>query len=233
MWCRLFGGLRHFRHGTGASAHRATPVRSSRSAGKPSQTPVRDAGHAVHHRLDSCLALHIFLSVVEQGLRARSSAAGSSFRIGAVVFIHRFGALPNAHFHCHVIDAVFEADGMGGVRFHEARGVGAEAVAEVEAALRLRVARACPARTDRALDRPVNPWPDSGSDSGAVFRLHQHAVPACRLLTPSCSDPEYPRYLRKWCWASYPCRRTDSAPELRRWCSARRFADLCLRGERT
>jgi DNA-directed RNA polymerase subunit RPC12/RpoP len=45
------------------------------------------------------LALHIFLSAVEQGLRARSSAAGPTSRIGAVAFIHRFGALLNAHVH--------------------------------------------------------------------------------------------------------------------------------------
>ncbi len=45
------------------------------------------------------LALHIFLSAVEQGLRARSSGAGPTSRIGAVAFIHRFGALLNAHVH--------------------------------------------------------------------------------------------------------------------------------------
>ncbi len=54
------------------------------------------------------LALHIFLSALEQGLRARSPGAGPASRIGAVAFIHRFGALLNAHvhFHCVVIEGV-------------------------------------------------------------------------------------------------------------------------------
>lgn len=44
------------------------------------------------------LALHIFLSAVEQGLRATCPVArGSMARIGAVAFIHRFGALLNPH----------------------------------------------------------------------------------------------------------------------------------------
>jgi hypothetical protein len=45
------------------------------------------------------LALHIFLSVVEQSLRERSPGAAPGSRIGAVAFIHRFGALLNAHVH--------------------------------------------------------------------------------------------------------------------------------------
>jgi hypothetical protein len=47
------------------------------------------------------LALHIFLSVVAQGLRAACPAAQArpipTSRIGAVAFIHRFGALLNPH----------------------------------------------------------------------------------------------------------------------------------------
>jgi hypothetical protein len=40
------------------------------------------------------LALHIFLSAVEQSLRAACPVAqDSTTRIGAVAFIHRFGAL--------------------------------------------------------------------------------------------------------------------------------------------
>jgi hypothetical protein len=37
---------------------------------------------------------------------------------------------------------VFEADAIGGVRFHEAQAVGAETVAEVQAKVRRRVSRA-------------------------------------------------------------------------------------------
>jgi hypothetical protein len=39
------------------------------------------------------LALHIFLSAVEQGLRQGSPGTGPSSHIGAVAFIHRFGTL--------------------------------------------------------------------------------------------------------------------------------------------
>ena len=58
------------------------------------------------------LALHIFLCAVEQGLRRHCPGAGPASRIGAVVFIHRFGALlnPHVHFHCIVVDGGFEAD---------------------------------------------------------------------------------------------------------------------------
>lgn len=56
------------------------------------------------------LALHIFLRAVEHGLRPCSSGAGPSSRMGAVAFIHRFGALlnPHVHFHCVVVEGVFE-----------------------------------------------------------------------------------------------------------------------------
>jgi hypothetical protein len=54
------------------------------------------------------LALHLFLSTVERGLRRACPDAGPTSRIGAVAFIHRFGALLNAHghFHCVVVEGV-------------------------------------------------------------------------------------------------------------------------------
>lgn len=52
------------------------------------------------------LALHIFLSSLEQGLRPWTPGAGSSARIGAVAFNRRIGALVDSHvhFHCVVIE---------------------------------------------------------------------------------------------------------------------------------
>ena len=87
------------------------------------------------------LALHLFLRAVEQGLHRCSPGAGPTARIGAVAFIHPFGALLNAHvhFHCVVVDGVFEADGAGGVRFHEARGIGPETIAAIQAQVRHRL----------------------------------------------------------------------------------------------
>ena len=58
------------------------------------------------------LGLDILLSAVEQGLRAPCTVVqGSMARVGAVAFIHRFGALlkPHLHFHCVVVDGLFEA----------------------------------------------------------------------------------------------------------------------------
>lgn len=76
--------------------------------------------------------------------RCTSSSVRWSKACGAVAFIHRFGALLNAHghFHCVVIEGVFEADGAGGARFHEARGVGPETIADIQAQVRRRLLRA-------------------------------------------------------------------------------------------
>lgn len=62
------------------------------------------------------LALHIFLSGVKQALRQGCPAAGRASRIGAIAFLHLFGALLNLHVHCHciVLEGVFEADEGGG-----------------------------------------------------------------------------------------------------------------------
>ncbi len=89
------------------------------------------------------LTLHIFLSAVEQGLRAACPVAqDSKTRIGAVAFIHRFGALLNrhVHFHCVVVDGVFEADLP--VRFHETPALNAEQFAAIQSNVRRRLLRA-------------------------------------------------------------------------------------------
>jgi hypothetical protein len=51
------------------------------------------------------------LSVVERCLREHSPSSPADARIGAVAFIHRFGSSLNehVHFHCCVIDGVFES----------------------------------------------------------------------------------------------------------------------------
>ncbi len=68
--------------------------------------------------------LKIFLRVVEQVLRERSPEAAPKSRLGAVSFVHRFGSALNEHlhFHCCVIDGVFEPEQGGdeAVRFREA-----------------------------------------------------------------------------------------------------------------
>jgi hypothetical protein len=88
-------------------------------------------------------ALRVFLRVVEQYLQAHSPSSGPAARLVAVAFIHRFGSSLNAHlhFHCVVIDGVFDAAIAGAVTFHAATGLDAIAIAEVQARLRLRLLR--------------------------------------------------------------------------------------------
>ncbi len=76
-------------------------------------------------------ALSLFLRAVESYLRAHSPGSGPAARLGAVAFIHRFGSTLNAHlhFHCVVIDGVFDAAAAGGVIFHAATGLDATAIA--------------------------------------------------------------------------------------------------------
>ncbi|SBT09326.1 hypothetical protein ACCAA_680044 [Candidatus Accumulibacter aalborgensis] len=67
------------------------------------------------------LALRVFVSVVEQALCRACPAAGSDSRIGArLPSSTRFGALlnPHEHFHCLVIEGVFEATASGAATFH-------------------------------------------------------------------------------------------------------------------
>jgi hypothetical protein len=66
-----------------------------------------------------------------------------------VSFLHRFGSAlnPHMHFHCCVLDGVFEAEAEaepesgGAVRFREAVGLSAQEMAAVQAQLRRRVLR--------------------------------------------------------------------------------------------
>jgi hypothetical protein len=93
------------------------------------------------------LTLHIFLSAVEQGLRAACPGVqGSTARIGAVAFIHRFGSLlnPHVHFHCVVVDGVFES-GTGvqlPVRFHEIPALDAQQLVVIQCNIRRQLLRA-------------------------------------------------------------------------------------------
>ena len=91
--------------------------------------------------------LHILLRVIEAHLR-RSSAASSHARLKAVSFIHRFGASLNrhVHYHCCVIDGVFEPveeadDVPQSVRFRPAAELTPEALAAITEQVRVRVLR--------------------------------------------------------------------------------------------
>ena len=91
--------------------------------------------------------LRIFLRVVERCLREHSPGCPAAAQIGAVAFIHRFGSSLNehVHFHCCVIDGVFEPavapDDAPSVSFHAALELDAAAFADVQARVRTRVLR--------------------------------------------------------------------------------------------
>jgi hypothetical protein len=91
--------------------------------------------------------LHNLLRVIEAHLR-RSSGASSHARLGAVSFIHRFGACLNrhVHYHCCVIDGGFEPVEDPGavpqsVRFRAGAELTSEAVAAITEQVRIRVLR--------------------------------------------------------------------------------------------
>ena len=90
---------------------------------------------------------HSLLRVIETHLR-RSSGASSQARLKAVSFIHRFGASLNrhVHYHCCVIDGVFEPDEETddvpqSVRFRPAAELKPETVTAIAEQVRVRVLR--------------------------------------------------------------------------------------------
>ncbi len=96
-----------------------------------------------------------------------------------MIFIHRFGVLLNTplHFHCIVVDGVFEADAPGGAVFHPATGLAAPALAEVQTAVRRRLRRAALRRgLLSADDAPVMAqWEHGGGFSvDAQVRIEAH-----------------------------------------------------------
>jgi hypothetical protein len=87
------------------------------------------------------VALRVFLKAVEQCLRAHCPGSSTRARLGAIAFIHRFGAALNAHlhFHCVVIDGLFAPAPSKGVVFHPATAIDPPTIATVQATVRRRL----------------------------------------------------------------------------------------------
>lgn len=85
-------------------------------------------------------ALHSFLHAIEQGLRQSLPDTEGDARIGAVVFIHRFGGVLNVHLHFHVIviDGLFSGEDAETRRFQEVR-VTLERQVQLQATVRKRI----------------------------------------------------------------------------------------------
>jgi hypothetical protein len=132
--------------------------------------PKRLRDHLEHDPAIETLALRIFLSVVEQALCRACPAAGSDSRIGALAFIHRFGALlnPHEHFHCIVIEGVFEADASGTATFHESGAPDQKLLDEVQAKVRRRLLRAL---TRRGVLEPEDAETMASWEHGGGFSL--------------------------------------------------------------
>ena len=87
--------------------------------------------------------LHIFLWVVEAHLRKSCPGASAQARVGAGSFLHRLGALLNRHlhYHCCILDGLFDPLQAGGVQFRHASALAPEKVAVIEEQVRRRVLR--------------------------------------------------------------------------------------------
>jgi hypothetical protein len=158
--------------------------------------PKRLRYYLQHDPAIETLALRIFLSVVEQALRRACPAGGSASRIGAVAFIHRFGALlnPHEHFHCLVIEGVFAADASGGATFHESRAPDQKWLDEVHAKVRRRLLRAL---TRRGVLEPEDAetmanWAHGGGFSlDASVRIEGADRPGLERLLRYCARPAF------------------------------------------
>ena len=158
--------------------------------------PKRLHYHLEHDPAFLDAALHLFLGAIERTLRQTSPGANAKSRLGGIVFIHRFGALlnPHLHFHCVVVEGVFEADASGAVMFHEASGLDASAVTAVQATVRRRVLRAAHRRGLLSEDdvQAMAEWAhDAGFSVDAQVRIEAHDRAGLERLLRYCARPAF------------------------------------------
>jgi Putative transposase/Transposase zinc-binding domain len=146
------------------------------------------------------VVVRILLRAVERCLREHSPGCTSAARLGAVVFIHRFGSSLNAHlhFHCCILDGVFEAahatDAAAGVAFHEASGLAAAAVATVQTQVRQRVLRAFVRRglLEQRDSEEMGGWAHGGGFSlDAAVRIEGADLAGRERLLRYCARPPF------------------------------------------
>jgi hypothetical protein len=152
-------------------------------------------------------ALHILLRVIEAHL-CQASNAGSHARFGAVSFIHRFGASLNrhVHYHCRVIDGVFEpvedaAAVPQSVRFRPAAELTPEAVAVIAEQVRVRVLRwfARSGLIEPGDAREMLTWENSGFSLDAAVRVGAHDRAGLERLLRYCARPLYVQFVEHCC----------------------------------
>ncbi len=130
----------------------------------------------------------------------RQTSDSAHARLGAVSFIHRFGASLNrhVHFHCCVIDGVFEpvADTSGiseAVRFRPATALTPKAIAAIAEQVRLGVLRwfARPVLIDPDDVRAMLTWENSGFSLDASVRVAAQDRAGLERLLRSCARPPF------------------------------------------
>jgi hypothetical protein len=149
-----------------------------------------------HH--DPALAgavLGILLRAIRTALRQGSPGAGPDAQVGAVSFLHRFGAALNPHFHFHlvVLDGVFtEADGE--VRFHEATHLSADDARALAPVLQRRILRLFQRRgllDEHTVDDMLT-WQGTGGFSlDAAVRIHGSDRAGRERLIRYCARPPF------------------------------------------
>lgn len=123
-------------------------------------------------------------------------ARRSATRPAAVAFVHRFGALlnPHVHFHCVVVDGVFEAatEACESVRFHETPALSSEHQVDIQRKIRRRLMRALTRRglleTDAADEMAA--W-DHGFSLDASVRIEAVDRSGLERLLRYCARPVF------------------------------------------
>jgi Putative transposase/Transposase zinc-binding domain len=120
------------------------------------------------------------LRVIEQALKEQSPRASPPAKIGAVAFIHHFGASLNEHTHVHIclIEGVFEgAEDDSPIAFFEATAMDARTLAAIQCPIRRRLLRLFVRRALLEADeaRNMGPWQHEGGFSvDACVRIEGH-----------------------------------------------------------
>ncbi len=178
--------------------------------------------------------LHIFLRVVEAHLRGSCPGASARARFGAVSFVHRFGASLNRHlhYHCCILDGVFDPLQAGGVQFRQASAPTPEAVAVIEQQVRRRVlhwfSRHGLLDPDDARDRLA--WANGGSSLRELFRRTYVLMDAASVRCPCGCGRRLTKH--EWPHVAVSDHRLDARPKesamgrsttlCRHWCFAGR-----------
>ena len=147
--------------------------------------------------------LHSLLHGIEQGLRESlpETDGGSHLpthtntHIGAVVFIHRFGGLLNAHLHFHgvMIDGVFCGEDAEHLHLQETR-LSAEQMAHLQRTIRQRIVRLFVRRglLDKAEGQAMNTCKhDGGFSLEASVRIEANDRQGLERLLRYCARPAF------------------------------------------